>query len=241
MKEIEIKQLSAVFFDVGNTLLKPDPPMGEACRRVLEGFGRSATSEEIRRGLIAADRYYEYRYWSDDSFWANEEDASRMWSEMYALMLEEIGIDGDRHRMGRALYDYFGHGDRWKTFADVVPAFERLKREGLLLGLISNWDSRLAKICFDMGLDKYLDSVVSSASVGLIKPDPHIFEIALGRLGVEPQRALHVGDHYYADVMGARSAGISPVMIDRFGFGHRADCPVVKDLYELLKLLGLEP
>ncbi|MBU4301657.1 MAG: HAD-IA family hydrolase, partial [Actinobacteria bacterium] len=190
---------------------------------------------------VVAEDYYEFRYWSDDSFWANERDASEMWGEMYALMLEEMGIDGDRHVIGKAIYDYFGHGDRWRPFPDVEPVFERLKEKGYRLALISNWDSRLAKLCFDMGLDRYLDSVVSSATIGLIKPDPHIFDVALRRMGVDPRRAIHVGDHYYADILGARSAGISPVMIDRFGGGHAVDVPVIEDLYGLLSLIGIDP
>ena len=239
MHRLNAADIEVVFFDVGNTLLRPHPSMVAICRHVLEQFGYSASDDELRRGITAADRYYEERYWADDSFWSNEEDASKMWSEMYALLLEEIGIDGDRHVMGRALYDYFGHGDRWRTFPDVVPVFERLRGEGFRLGLISNWDSRLAKLCFDMGLDRYLESVVSSASIGLIKPDPHIFDVALDRMGVSPQSAIHVGDHYYADVLGARSVGIFPVLIDRWDSGHTADCPVISDLYGLLPLLGL--
>ncbi len=89
-----------------------------------------------------------------------------------------------------------------------------------------------------MGLYRYLDSVLSSASIGIIKPDPHIYEVACERLEVEPARAVHVGDHYYADVLGARAVGIHPVMIDRFGFSHRADVPVIEDLYGLLPILG---
>lgn len=239
MVVLDPARIEVVFFDVGNTLFRPHPSMSAVCRHVLEQFGYTATDEELARGLAAADSYYEYRYWTDDTFWANEEDASEMWAEMYALLLEEIGIDGDRHLMGRALYDYFGHGDRWRTFEDVVPVFERLREEGYRLGLISNWDSRLAKLCFDMGLDRYLDSVVSSASIGLIKPDPKIFEVALERMGVPPGSAVHVGDHYYADILGARSAGIYPVMIDRWGSGHTADAPVIEDLYGLLPLLGI--
>lgn len=240
MKRIKAGEIEAVFFDVGNTLLRPYPSMEAICRHVLDQFGFKATDEELRKGIIAADRFYEERYWSDDTFWATEEDTSAMWVEMFAVLLEEMGIDGDRRFMGRALYDYFGHGDRWRTFPDVVPVFERLRGEGLRLALVSNWDARLAKLCFDMGLDRYLDSVISSASVGLIKPDPHIFELALERLDVAPGRTVHVGDHYYADVLGARSVGIFPVLIDRFGFGHTADVPVIKDLFGLLELLELE-
>jgi putative hydrolase of the HAD superfamily len=239
MSGIRYSDIKTIFFDVGNTLLRPYPSFEAVCREVLERYGQTASDEQLRRGIRVADDYYEYRYWADDTFWSNERDASEMWGEMYALMLEEIGVDGDRHEIGRAIYDHFGHGSRWRTFPDVVPVFERLKDEGFRLGLISNWDSRLAKLCFDMGLDRYLDSVVSSASIGLIKPDPFIFEIALGRLRGQASSSLHVGDHYYADILGARSAGIAAVMIDRWGGGHPADVPVIEDLYGLLELIGL--
>lgn len=239
MREIDPDNVDAVFFDVGNTLFKPHPSLEAVCREVLERFGYDPTDEALRRGIEVADRYYEYRYWTDDSFWANETDASEMWSELYAKMLEETGIDGDVHLIGRAIYDHFGDGDRWRTYDDVVPVFERLKSEEYRLALVSNWDSRLAKLCFDMGLDAYLDSVLSSASIGLIKPDPTIYEVACERLKVEPARAVHVGDHYYADVIGARSVGINPVMIDRFGHEQPADVPVIVDLFGLLPILGL--
>jgi putative hydrolase of the HAD superfamily len=239
MKGFDASTIEAVFFDVGNTLFKPYPSLEAVCREVMARFGYDPADEELRRGIIAADRYYEKRYWSDDSFWANEKDASEMWSELYALMLEEVGIDGDRHLIGRAIYDHFGDGDRWRTYTDVVPVFERLKAEGFRLALVSNWDSRLAKLCFDMGLDRYLDAILSSASIGLIKPDPHIYQVACDRLSVEPHRAVHVGDHYYADVLGARSVGIHPVMIDRFGWVKTTDVPLISDLYGLLPLLGV--
>lgn len=239
-RELDPEGIEVVFFDVGNTLLKPHPSLEAICRHVIEQFGYRATDEELRRGIRAADEYYEYRYWNDDSFWSSEKEAAEMWAEMYALMLEEIGVDGDRRLIGRAIYDYFGHGDRWRTYPDVVPVFEKLIEAGYRLGLISNWDSRLTKLCFDMGLERYLEAVVSSATVGLIKPDPHIFEVACRRMAVEPHEAVHVGDHYYADVMGARSAGIFPVMIDRYSMGHETDCPVIEDLLQLLPLFNLE-
>src|SRR5450759_694299 len=240
MQKIDTAKIEAVFFDVGNTLFKPYPSLEAVCREVMARFGYDPSEEELARGIKAADRYYEYRYWSDDSFWANEKDASEMWSELYAKMLEEVGIDGDRHLIGRAIYDHFGDGDRWRTYPDVVPVFERLKKEGLRLALVSNWDSRLAKLCFDMGLDRYLDAIPSSASIGLIKPDPHLFQVACERLRVRPERAIHVGDHYFADILGARSVGVNPVMIDRFGTPDVTDVPVIEDLYGLLPLLGLK-
>jgi len=232
--------IDAVFFDVGNTLFTPYPSMEAVCREVLLRYGIDPTDEELRAGILAADRFYEERYWTDDSFWASDRDATEMWSELYSLVLRNIGVADEHRVIGRAIYDHFGDGDRWRTFPDVVPVFEKLRAAGYRLALVSNWDSRLAKLCFDMDLDRYLDAVLSSASVGLIKPDPHMFEAACRRLNVEPRRAVHVGDHYYADVLGARTIGVHAVMIDRFGHGHPSDVPVIEDLYGLLPLLGLD-
>lgn len=239
MKKPDYANIEAVFFDVGNTLFKPYPSLEGVVREVMTRFGYDPTDEEMRRGVIAADRYYEHRYWTDDSFWASETDAGEMWADLYEIALQEMGVDGDRHLIGRAIYDHFGDGARWRTYDDVVPVFERLRAEGYRLALVSNWDARLTKLCFDMGLFRYLDAVLSSASVGLIKPDPRIYLAACERLGVEPRRVVHVGDHYYADVLGARSTGIHPVMIDRFGFDNPADVPVIEDLFGLLPILGL--
>lgn len=241
MVEFGRNDIDVVFFDVGNTLLKPYPSMEEVVLEVLERFGFSPPLEAISRGVTAADDYYEEQYWIDDSFWSNEIDASDMWTEMYVIALKEIGINGDLHLIGRAIYDHFGDGARWRTYDDVVPVFRHLHGFGYRLALISNWDSRLAKLCFDMGLFLYLETILSSASVGLIKPDPQIYQVACERMGVEPHRAVHIGDHYYADILGARSVGINPVMIDRGGHGQPADVPVIRDLYELLPILGVEP
>jgi putative hydrolase of the HAD superfamily len=68
-----------------------------------------------------------------------------------------------------------------------------------------------------LGLTDIVEVVVSSADVGLRKPDPRIFEMACERLGVQAGRSAHVGDHVYADVLGARTAGLAPVLIDRRG------------------------
>ena len=69
------------------------------------------------------------------------------------------------------------------------------------------------------------DTIVSSASVGLHKPDPRIFEMACDRLSVEPSDAVHIGDHHYSDIVGASAVGMTAVLIDRCGDPdeHRLD------------------
>jgi len=230
--------IKAVFFDAGNTLLLPHPSVEEVCAQVMAARGYRFSLPDLRRGLESAERYYEERYWSDDTFWASEEEAAAMWSEMYALAVAEAGVDEeDSRRLGRALYDEFGRGDRWALYPDVLPAMERLREMGMRMGIISNWDVRLPGLCHHLGLSRYLEFVISSANLGRIKPEASIFRIALERVGVAPEEAVHVGDHYYADVLGARTAGIRPVLLDRWGLAANPDCAVIAGLEELPGLL----
>ncbi len=230
--------IRAVFFDAGNTLLLPHPSVEEVCAQVLAGSGYHPSPEDLRRGLERAERYYEERYWSDDTFWASEEEAAAMWSEMYALAVAEAGVEEDAARgLGRKLYDEFGRGDRWALYPDVLPAMERLRDMGMRMGIISNWDVRLPGLCHHLGLSPYLEFVISSANLGRIKPEASIFRLALERVGVAPWEAVHVGDHYYADVMGARAAGIHPVLLDRWELAAGPDCAVITSLEELPDLV----
>ena len=229
-------RIKAVFFDAGNTLLLPHPSVEEVCVEVLAGHGCFPSREDVQRGLERAERYYEERYWADDTFWASELEAAAMWSEMYALAMEEVGVDASP-AVGRQLYDEFGRGDRWALYPDVLPAVERLRSLGMRMGIVSNWDARLPGLCHHLGLSRYLDFVISSANLGRIKPEASIFRSALGRVGVGASEAAHVGDHYYADVLGARSAGIYPVLLDRWGLARNVDCAVIASLVELPDLV----
>lgn len=232
--------LRAVFFDVGNTLLYPYPSVGEVCRQVLahEGYIHDITAIDAYLPLV--DEFYEDRYRSDDTFWTDEDETSQVWVGMYSLLCRKLGIESGAERIARRVYDEFGDSRRWRAYDDVAPAFRRLRAHGLRLGLISNWDSRLKRIIGGLGLDELLDTVVSSADVGLHKPDPRIFELACERLDVAPRQAAHVGDHHYADVLGASAAGMLPVLIDRWSETSMRRERFVHTLDEIELALGLE-
>lgn len=235
---ITTKKFKSIFFDVGNTLLLPHPSVEKVCAEILSDHGYHVSPEDLLPALKKADEAYEEQYWKDDRFWLTEVDAADFWAGLYELILREVGVDGDARFIAEKIYTAFGQADRWQPFDDVIPVFERLVAMGYNLGLISNWDTRLPSLMVETGLSKYLDFVISSASVGLLKPQPQIFELALSRAGVEAAEALHVGDHYYADVLGARSVGITPILIDRRGKVGSSDCLLIKDLFGLLDYLS---
>lgn len=209
--------MRAVFFDVGNTLLHPYPSVPHVVREVLVDEGHLHDLDAIDELMPLVDAFYEDRYREDDTFWTDEDETSQVWVGMYSLLCRRLGIEAGAERIARRVYDEFGDSARWKAYPDVRPGFERLRAKGLRLGIISNWDSRLAGLLAGLGLSPLLDVVVSSAQVGLRKPDPRIFELAAESLGVNPADCVHVGDHHYADVVGATAVGMTPVLIDRHG------------------------
>ena len=89
----------------------------------------------------------------------------------------------------------------------VVDALARMRRAGLELACVTNWDVGIGEQLERVGLAHYLSAVVSSAETGAEKPDPRVFAEALGRLRVSPERAIHIGDDE-ADQAGALAAGL---------------------------------
>lgn len=231
------QRFKAIFFDVGNTLLLPYPSVVDICAEVLADHGYAVDPARLSQALALADEAYEQKYWHDDTFWMREMDTAKFWIELYELMLSEAGLTEETTEMATDIYTEFGDAERWQPYPDVVPTLAKLRGAGFKIGLVSNWDTRLNSISIETGLAKYLDFVVSSASVGLMKPQPQIFEMALRRADVTAEETIHVGDHYYADIMGARSVGITPVLLDRKGTLGQADCLVINSLYELVNYL----
>ena len=90
------------------------------------------------------------------------------------------------------------------------------------IGVITNNTSLEQREKLDVcGFTPLLDEVVISEEVGVIKPDPAIFAIALERLGCSASEAVMVGDAWQTDIIGAHRAGIRSVWLSRFG----APCP----------------
>jgi len=232
--------LQAVFFDVGNTLIYPYPSVPHVVREILSDEGHTHDLSAIDEYMPLVDAYYEDRYRTDDTFWTDEGETSQVWIGMYSLLCRKLGIEDGAERIARRVYEEFGCAARWRAYDDVEPAFVRLRSRGLRVGIISNWDRRLEGLLGGIGLSGYIETVVSSAVVGLHKPDPRIFELACDRLGVSAKDAAHVGDHHYADIVGASTAGMTPVLIDRWDAAEPTEERFVRTLDDLERVLGLE-
>ena len=227
----------AVFFDVGNTLLKADPPVPDVFARVARRLGYEITVRDVEPFMSEVDEFYEAEYLKDGDFWCDHDRAVNLWLDMYTILANRCELEGDIPYLAQAVYDEYLNPSNWSLFGDVQACLKGLKRRGFKLGVISNWDATLERLLRSIGSLPYLDDVVASAAVGYRKPSSAIFEIALERMGVDAAHAIHVGDLPEADGDGAFNAGIRPVIIDRNGRFPDCRYETIKALTDLVSLL----
>jgi putative hydrolase of the HAD superfamily len=163
------------------------------------------------------------------------------WAVLVRRVVEQNGLTalaGSRFGAFFAdLYEHFTTADAWTTFGDARPALERLKKAGLVVGLITNYDTRVYQVLDALGLSTLLDSVTIPAVAGAAKPARAIFDYALRQHGIAAQHAVYVGDEIGDDYDGAQGAGMRAVLIDREGKSKREGISSVGNLEELLSFL----
>jgi putative hydrolase of the HAD superfamily len=227
--------IEAVFLDAGNTLV---------CMRrtlvcdVLGGEGIACTPEIYARAEAAARPAISRHLAAGGS---TETDGT------FLLYVRRIvaGLAGDDAAADDALVRRLLRGVRaiptlqlWSEVLPGVPeALDALRAAGIRRVVVSNSDGTVEQGLVDAGLRDLLDAVVDSTVVGVEKPHPGIFEHALAAAGVAPERALHVGDLYAVDVVGARAAGVEALLLDPFDDWPDVDCLRARDLADAVHRL----
>ncbi len=230
----------AVFFDWFNTLARFDPPREEMQSRVLSEFGTEVSPRKILPGVLAADSYWFEENAKLSLRERSHEEREEINIHYQEIVLAEVGVSVSRELLLKIVgrVRELAKGMTFVLFDDVLAVLSALKKRKLVLGLLTNLARDMTPICQKLGLEPYLDFVVTSEEVGVDKPDPLIFLTALERAGVSASEAVHVGDQYKSDVIGARGVGITPVLIDCYNTCPEAtDCPRIGSLTELDKYL----
>jgi putative hydrolase of the HAD superfamily len=167
-------------------------------------------------------------------------DRERGWT-YFNLVLTEAGIALSAATASALdeLHLYHQTSNLWETVPDDVrPALAALRARGYRLVVVSNANGRLRHLFERVGLAGAVDALFDSCDEGVEKPDPRFFNIALERTDSRPETTVHVGDLYHVDVVGARAAGIRPVLLDVAGLYKGCDCSRVQSLDGLIELLG---
>ena len=159
--------------------------------------------------------------------------------DFYSTLLPKVGVT--KEKLVAAVECVLKLAQRemlWRK-AEVTSAdtLAQLKARGLILGVVSNSDGRIESAFEQAGLSDYFDFFIDSFNVGVEKPDPEIFRLAADRADLAPHEAAYVGDLYWVDVVGARNAGLLPILYDPFELTSDADCLKIRSINELLTLV----
>lgn len=231
---------AAVLLDAGGVFVLPDP------ERILGAFTRAECC--VRREVLA-DAHYRAaaRFGIHLDVEASWNEA---WLEYLQTYVEECGVPQDRRdEVHLHLDSEFADAALW---VDPVPGsregLQALANAGVRLGIISNADgmmgSRLAQLelCqVGPGIGVNIECVVDSGNVGIMKPDPRIFQAAIDLLGLDPDQVWYVGDMPAIDVVGARRAGIRPYLMDPLGLHLDAGYERISSLAALAELIATAP
>lgn len=236
--------IRAVFFDAGLTLLSAHPSVVEIVGGVCEARGTSVGAECLREHVPEAEAALQRMVRANPHTWSDEQAIQAIWVSYFTEMLRPcLNTAGEEEleACARACQRVYDEAESYALYPDVLPVLRVLKERELTLGVISDWGIGLGLILRHHDLIQYFDFAVVSAAVRRAKPDPALFETALRRADAIPDYAVHIGDSYVLDVLGARAAGITPVLLDRRGAvaPEMVDCVVVRDLYGLLDALEI--
>jgi HAD superfamily hydrolase (TIGR01549 family) len=119
----------------------------------------------------------------------------------------------------------------------AAELLDYLKGKGYLLAVISNNDGYTEEKCEEVGIRRYLDFVFDSTKLDMVKPDRRIFKFAAEKMGISPPDAVHVGDMYGTDVMGALNAGSDVIWFNGRKMRKFDDTDV--EVSELSQIIGL--
>ena len=242
-----IDRPEVLFLDVGDTLIRAHPSWAGVYRQGLLETGIDVAEADLERALL--DEAAAGGWWLDEQpFEPSEAQSFATVVAFDAAVLARVGHPNVGDEAFRRIEDAFARRSAWYVYPDVMPALDALNAAGLRLCVISNFVWGAPELIHDLELARHFEKLVISARVGFQKPNPGIFQHALEQMSVAPERAMHVGDSYRADVVGARRLGIRAALIAR-GRTDPArlrdehsdpDLVVLHDLNDLLDMFAIE-
>lgn len=213
--------IRAVLFDAVGTVMRPEPSVAAAYQQVGRRFGSTLTTDVIdQRFRIALANQYRSRASEGESAGAdlktpaptNDAQERQRWQSIVKTVLTDIR---DPEGAFELLWDHFGHSRNWILFDDVHETWTELERRGFVLGIASNFDSRLIGVCAAHDPLRRTPHVFYSSRIGYPKPSPHFFRAIEVALELHPNQLLLVGDDRENDLEGARAAGWQALLLDR--------------------------
>jgi len=233
---IPSNDIKAIFFDLDGTLRHSVPSGGEVFTDYVVTLGLQVNEESRLRAIR-----WEHFYWASsvdlrNDLLAHSTETEGFWIEYSRRRLIALGASSEwASEFAPQISMHMGQVYKPDSIVpeDVRRTLPQLKESGFILGVISNRDKPFQDVLDDHGIAEFFDFSLAAGEVNVFKPDPGVFAHGLQRVNVSAHEVIYVGDNYYADVVGARAAGLQPVLYDPLGIFPDPDCATIKSFDEL--------
>lgn len=229
--------IKAIFFDAAGTLIKPARRVGETYAVLAQKYGVEPSAAEITERFRLCFHSAPPLAFPGTPATRIEDLERAWWKELVRRVFEPWDGFQRFDDYFAELFAYFAQPDAWALYPEVAETLPVLERRGLVLSVISNFDSRLIGILQGLGAAHWFEHILVSSRVGYAKPDRQIFHTALERHSLEAGDALHVGDSEEKDLLGANRAGLKGVLVERNGAGNSNLSPRITSLRSIPSLL----
>lgn len=227
-----LADLDAITFDAMGTLIRLREPGPLLRAALVSRYGIDAPSERCAAAMHAEISHYTLHAAQART----ASDAARLRLECAAIVAEALRVGLD----AADALPLLAEAIRYEPTPGAAATLASLRQTGIRLAVVSNFDSSLARVLERTGLVEHIGLALSTAELGVRKPDPAVYTAAAERLGSVPRRLVHVGDDPRGDVDAALAAGYrAAILIDpRPGPAKRR--PRIAALPELLALLDAD-
>ena len=233
-----LENIKAVFFDAGGTLLYPYPSVGEIYARVASKYGSQTPPEELNQ--VFGEVWSKHDGLSQLEGHYDEAAEKKWWHDIVHEVFEQVGQIEDFEGYFDELYELFATPEAWRLYPETIEVLKAVREKVPCVGIVSNWDSRLYKLCDDFQITPHVDFILASAVFGAAKPSPLIFEEALRLSKIPAEQTIHIGDSLSDDIVGAKRLGIRNVLISRSVKRTLTDAQTTPDyhIHDLRELLS---
>lgn len=225
----------AILLDAVGTLIHPVEPVGKTYARIARSYGIKRDATTLGHQFAAVFPLHprvDYRDSSPDQWESMEKE---WWSSLVqAIFQEEFA---DFNIFFEEVWQYYDTPQAWGIYPEVPEVLEQWQKQGIQMAVVSNFDKRLIHVLEGLNLEHFFSPIIHSSLAGAAKPDAKIFTTCLDLLGVKASEALHVGDSWQDDVIGALSAGLTVAWVKRNGEKPEQLPSAVQCVTELVGLL----
>ena len=224
----------AVIFDLDGTLRESNPHFMDALHRTLIDLGLEIDPHKWQN----TERWV-HEYWAQSPEIIEDVEVygqEQVWNRFLTRLMSRVGHPHANEEEVRAFGDHMR--EVYQPESELTPGarevLDILRQQALTLGVLSNrshsFDDELTKL----DIADYFDFTLAAGEVGVWKPRPEIFQAALERAGVTADKAIYIGDNYYADIIGAQKANMDAILVDWRGVFTDVEATRVEHLRHIL-------